>query len=304
MTTNDAAAIEPRLRLRETDGPEQRTPARRRAERRARNPRLYEALQPAFVVSALVVVAVVVAAFLPGVFSADSPYQTHVTAKFLAPSLDHPLGTDSLGRDQYARFVHGTANTLIASLLAVGIGFVFSAVLGIAAGYFRGWVDEIVSRVVDVFLAVPGLLVSLLIVTALGFGRVNIAVAVGIGSIAYFTRILRSEVLKARESDFIAAAQVNGLPWWKVLIRHVFPHTIGPIVALVPLAFGEAILAVSALSFLGFGVQPPEPEWGALVSDGRNFLQTAPWLAVLPGVVIAIVVLSANRVSKYFERTL
>lgn len=263
-----------------------------------------ELMQPSLVLSVLLLTSVVLAAFLPGLFTGQDPYVTDVTDKFAAPSAQHLFGTDGLGRDQFSRFVHGTANTLIASLVAVLIGFSVSSVLGVLAGYFRGLLDETVSRFVDVFLAVPGMLISLLIVTALGFGTIEIAIAVGVGSIAGFTRILRAEVLRVREADFVTAATVNGLPWYRTLSRHVLPHALGPIIALIPLQFGEAVLLISSLSFLGFGVQPPEPEWGVIVADGRTYLSTAPWLALIPGVVIALVVLSANRVGKFVERAL
>jgi peptide/nickel transport system permease protein len=269
-------------------------PARPRTSRRGGALRR-ELLQPSLLFAALLLGAVILAAFVPGAFTGQDPYATDVTGKFAAPSAQHLFGTDGLGRDQFSRFVHGTANTLIASLVAVLIGFSVSSVLGVLAGYFRGVLDETVSRFVDVFLAVPGMLISL---------PIEIAIAVGVGSIAGFTRILRAEVLRVREADFVTAATVNGLPWYRTLFRHVLPHALGPIIALIPLQFGEAVLLISSLSFLGFGVQPPEPEWGVIVADGRTYLSTAPWLALIPGVVIALVVLSANRLSKFVERAL
>jgi peptide/nickel transport system permease protein len=267
----------------------------RRPRSRWASPVVRELLQPTFLLSVLLLGAVILAAFVPSLLTHQDPYATDVVDMF---------GTDGLGRDQFSRFIHGTSNTLIASLVAVLIGFTVSSVLGVLAGFFRGFLDEAVSRFVDVFLAVPGMLVSLLIVTALGFGTIEIAIAVGIGSIATFTRILRAEVFTVRERDFVTAAGVNGLPWYSILIRHVLPHALGPIIALIPLQFGESVLLISSLSFLGFGVQPPEPEWGVIVADGRTYLSTAPWLALIPGICIALVVLSANRVSKFVERAL
>ncbi|ALJ18666.1 hypothetical protein AOA12_01545 [Microbacterium sp. No. 7] len=261
-----------------------------------------QAIQPTFVVSALLLLAVIAAGFWPALFTAVDPYATDLVGKLQPPSAEHVLGTDNLGRDQFSRLVHGTSNTLIASLLAVVLGLSVSAVLGVLAGYLGGWVDEVIGRFVDVFLALPGLLVSLMIVTALGYGTLNIAIAVGLGSVAAFTRILRAEVLRVRESDFVTAARLSGLRWWSILPRHVFPHSIVPVVALIALQFGEALLSISALSFLGFGVQPPEPEWGLLVSEGRTYLSTAWWLAILPGVFIVLVVLAANRVSTFISR--
>ncbi|MGP9538332.1 ABC transporter permease [Brachybacterium sp. AOP43-C2-M15] len=291
---------------------EEHAPPAARGRARAVRPRrerhdstlLRELRQPTLVLATVLMGAVILAAFVPGLFTGHDPYRTDVLDKFAAPSTAHWFGTDGLGRDQFSRFVHGTANTLVASLVAVLIGVTVSSVLGVLAGYFRGLLDETVSRLVDVFLAVPGMLVSLLLVTALGFGTVEIAIAVGIGSIATFTRILRAEVLRVREADFVTASVLNGLPWYKTLGRHVLPHALGPIIALIPLQFGEAVLLISALSFLGFGVQPPEPEWGVIVADGRTYLSTAPWLALIPGVLIALVVLSANRIGTFLGRAL
>ena len=277
------------------------TPGVRKQLRRRSN-WIAQARQPSFVLSVLLLVSVILAGFWPWLFTGLDPYASDVANKLAAPSFEHLLGTDNLGRDQFARLVYGTSNTLIASLLAVLIGLGVSAVLGILAGYLGGWVDEVVGRFVDIFLAVPGLLISLMIVTTLGYGTINIALAVGIGSVAAFTRILRAEVLRVRESDFVTAARLSGLRWWQVLARHVFPHAITPVVALIALQFGEALLSISALSFLGYGVQPPEPEWGALVSEGRTYLSSAWWLAILPGVFVVLVVLSANRVSKFIEK--
>ncbi|UVY84160.1 ABC transporter permease [Brachybacterium sp. NBEC-018] len=275
----------------------------------ARRPRADPTLRrelrsPSLLAALALLVAILLAAISPGLFTSHDPYTTDVLHKFGAPSAAHWFGTDGLGRDQFSRFVHGTANTLVASIVAVLIGVGVSAVLGVLAGYFRGVLDEGVSRLVDIFLAVPGMLVSLLLVTALGFGTAQIAIAVGVGSIASFTRILRSEVLEVSGRDFVTASRVNGLPWRRTLTRHVLPHSLGPILALVPLQFGESVLLISSLSFLGFGVQPPEPEWGVIVADGRTYLSTAPWLALIPGALIALVVLSANRLGVFLGRTL
>ncbi|MFC9876119.1 ABC transporter permease [Nocardia salmonicida] len=271
--------------------------------RRARKSGLLaQALQPSLVLAVLILLIVILWAVLPQVFTSGDPYTRDLANKLAAPSLEHPFGTDSLGRDLFTRFVHGTRTTLLAALIALAIGLGVSSVIGLLAGYLGGAVDEVVGRVIDVFLAVPGLLIALMLVTGLGFGIVNIAVAVGVSSIAMFTRVLRAEVLRVRQSDFVTAAVHSGLRWYTVVRKHVLPHAIGPVVALTALEFGAALLAISALSFLGFGAQPPTPEWGALVSDGRNYLAYAWWLTTLPGLAIVLVVLSANRVSKFVER--
>jgi peptide/nickel transport system permease protein len=157
-------------------------------------------------------------------------------------------------------------------------------------------------RLVDVLLAVPGLLLAMTVVTALGFGTINVAIAVGISSVAAFARVMRAEVLRVRSSTYVEAAFAGGDSWVWVLARHVLPNSWGPVAALVSLEFGTAVLAVSALSFLGYGVVPPDPEWGSLISDGRSYLATAWWMTTLPGLVVVAVVLSANRIGRGIDR--
>jgi peptide/nickel transport system permease protein len=159
----------------------------------------------------------------------------------------------------------------------------------------------VVMRVVDVLLAVPAILLSLALVTALGFGTTHVAIAVGVSRIADFARLMRSEVLRVRSGVYVEAARVSGVRASGVLARHVLPNAFGPVLVLATLSFGTAVLEVSALSFLGFGAVPPTPEWGALVAGGRNFLAGAWWITTFPGLTIAAVVLSANRISRALE---
>ncbi|MFD6213875.1 ABC transporter permease [Nocardia salmonicida] len=190
--------------------------------RRARKSGLLaQALQPSLVLAVLILLIVILWAVLPQVFTSGDPYTRDLANKLAAPSLEHPFGTDSLGRDLFTRFVHGTRTTLLAALIALAIGLGVSSVIGLLAGYLGGAVDEVVGRVIDVFLAVPGLLIALMLVTGLGFGIVNIAVAVGVSSIAMFTRVLRAEVLRVRQSDFVTAAVHSGLRWYTVVRKHV-----------------------------------------------------------------------------------
>src|SRR5699024_2446407 len=164
-----------------------------------------------------------------------------------------------------------------------------------------GWVDQTVMRVVDVLLAIPALLLSLALISALGFGSTNVAIAVAIGSIATFARLARSHSLRVCHAASVEAARPMGSRWYRTLIRHVVPNSIGPIIALAVLEFGTAILSVSALSFLGYGAPRPAPEWGSLVSEGRNYLAAAGWLTTLHGLIIAATVLSVNRVARIFS---
>jgi peptide/nickel transport system permease protein len=178
---------------------------------------------------------------------------------------------------------------------------VVGALAGLVAGFVRGWVDDAIMRLVDVLLAIPALLLSLALITALGYGTVNVAVAVGASTIGRFARVMRSEVLRIRNTIYVEAARTTGARWYSVLGRHVLPGAVGPVLVLATLEFGVAILAVSSLSFLGYGAPPPAPEWGALIADGRNYLATSWWLTTLPGLVIAAAVLATNRVARALD---
>jgi peptide/nickel transport system permease protein len=170
--------------------------------------------------------------------------------------------------------------------------------IGLLAGSIGRWVDDVLMRLMDVLLAVPMLLISLAIINALGFGMVNIAIAVGIGSVAGFARVTRSQVLKIRSAAYVEATLFAGVSRAKVLRRHIIPNALGPVIVLATLELGWAILSVSALSFLGFGPPPPTPEWGGLVAAGRDYMTAAWWLTALPGLVILVTVLAANRVAQ------
>lgn len=254
--------------------------------------------QPGLLISFAVIALVVAWAFLPELFTNLDPVNGVPSDKLSPPSAEHWFGTDNLGRDTYTRVVHGAGLTLQATLVAVFVGIVVGAGIGLIAGFVRGRVEDWLMRIVEVMLAVPGLLLSLAVVTALGFGTINVAIAVGIAS---FARVMRSETLKISALPYIEASKASGSHWSYTLFAHVLPNAKGPVLALTALEFGTAILSVSALSFLGFGAQPPTPEWGALVSDGRDYLASAWWMTTFPGLVIAAVVLSANRIARFLE---
>jgi peptide/nickel transport system permease protein len=265
---------------------------RRTAQQSGRNPGL--------VLAILVLGTVLLWAAAPGVFTSWPPDTGVPTDRLKPPSATHWFGTDSLGRDLYSRVVHGSATSLAATAVAVAVGLVAGSALGLLAGTARGWVDDAIMRVMDVLLAIPSLLLSLALITVLGFGTVNIAVAVGVASIANFARIMRSEALRVGTAVYVEAARSSGVRWHSILLRHVLPNAAGPVLALSALEFGMAVLSISSLSFLGFGAPPPASEWGSLVAGGRDYLAAAWWLVTLPGLVIAAVVLSANRGSQAF----
>jgi peptide/nickel transport system permease protein len=257
--------------------------------------------RPTLTIAVVWLALVVLAALVPGALTHHDPLAADPAARLTSPDAAHWFGTDQLGRDLYTRVVHGTALTLQAAVLAIVIGLVGGSLVGLVAGFVGGVVDAVLMRVADVLLAIPSLLLSLTIVTVLGFGTVNVAVAVGVASIATIARIMRSEVVRVRTAQYVEAAAANGNRWWRVLLVHVLPNAAGPVLVLAALEFGTAILAVSSLSFLGYGAQPPQPEWGSLVATGRDFIATSWWLTTIPGLVIAVTVLAGNRLARALD---
>ncbi|MCQ8833706.1 ABC transporter permease [Streptomyces malaysiensis] len=257
--------------------------------------------RPGLVAAVAVLALALLAAFFPGLFTGRDPLSGVPAERLRGPSLHHLFGTDQLGRDLFSRVVHGAALSLKATSLAVAVGLVAGSALGLAAGYVGGLLDDALMRIADVLLAIPSLLLSLALVTALGFGTVKVAVAVGVTSVAGFARIMRAEVLRVREATYVEAARSSGSRPLAVLLRHVLPNASGPVLVYAAVEFGTVVLAVSALSFLGYGAEPPAPEWGSLVSGGRDYLATAWWLTTLPGLTIAATVLAAGRVSRALD---
>jgi peptide/nickel transport system permease protein len=259
---------------------------------------------PVTLLFAWTVVFIVLAwAALPELFTGYSGTEGVPGEQLRAPSAEHVLGTDGLGRDVYARIVYGSRHSLSGAFVAVTVGLLFGTLLGLIAGARGGWIDAVIMRLMDSMLAVPSLLLSLSIIVLLGFGTINVAIAVGAVSVARFARLARSEVVRVRRSEYVEAAFGSGGTFWAVLYRHVLPNSLTSVIALAALQFGSAILAISTLGFLGYGAPPPTPEWGLLIAEGRNYLSRAWWLTAAPGIVVVLVVLSADRISKALGRT-
>jgi peptide/nickel transport system permease protein len=257
--------------------------------------------RPGLILAVGWVLLVILSALFPQLFTHFDPYATAPADKLLGPSGTHFFGTDELGRDLYTRVLYGSTLTIKATLGAVSLAAVAGLAFGVLAGFFGGWVDALLMRLIDVLLAIPRLLLALTIVTALGFGTLPVAIAVGVAIVPHFARITRAEVLRVTGLPYIEAARTSGAPWLRVLVRHILPNSSGPVLALAVLDLGVAILAISALSFLGFGAAPPAAEWGTLISSGRNYLITSPWLSLLPGLFVGLVVFSLNHISKSIE---
>ncbi|MFD7023626.1 ABC transporter permease [Promicromonospora sukumoe] len=258
--------------------------------------------RPAALVALAVVTLILAWALVPGLFTGQDPITGVPADKLQAPGAAHWFGTDHLGRDLFARTVHGTSLSVRAALLAIGVALVAGSGIGMLAGFLGGPVDDALMRATDVLLAIPGLLLSLAVVTALGFGTVKVAIAVGIASVATFARVMRSQVLRVRHATYVEAARLAGASRGAVLLRHVLPNAAGPVLALAAVELGAVILAVSALSFLGYGATPPTPEWGSLVAEGRDYLAVAWWYSTLPGLVIALFVLAVGVLGRALTR--
>ena len=269
------------------------------AAARKRVPALqYRDIQPGVWLAWGVIAVAVLAALAPGLLTQYSPIDGIAGAQRLAPQAGHWLGTDQLGRDVYARIVYGASHSLSAALAAVAMGLFVGTAIGVVAGAFAGRVESVLMRFVDVLLSIPSLLLSLTVIILLGFGTVNAAIAVGVASIASFARLARGEVVRIRHADYVEAAYGSGGTFWTVLWRHILPNSLTAVLAFATLQFGQAILALSTLSFLGYGTPPPIPEWGLLIAEGRNYLSTAWWLTTFPGIVVIAVVLATNRISQ------
>ncbi|MCK9896242.1 ABC transporter permease [Frankia sp. AgB32] len=255
-----------------------------------------------------VLLLVVVAALAPNLFSGRSPTDTVSVDALRGPSGAHWFGTDQLGRDVFTRVVHGAGRSLSIGLGATALGIAGGALLGLAAALGGRLADTVLMRLADVLLALPPLLLALLAMTVLGNGALNLTLAVAISNVPGYARVVRSEALVVRRSGYVEAAVGLGLRSRLLIGRHILPNTLGPLLVVATLGFGTTLIAVSGLSFLGFGTEPPNPEWGLMLSEGRNYLSTAWWAGVFPGAAITATVIAVNVVgraaqARYTRRT-
>jgi ABC-type dipeptide/oligopeptide/nickel transport system permease subunit len=212
------------------------------------------------------------------------------------PSVSHPFGTDHLGRDILSRILHGARISLFIGVMGVALGLIVGVPLGLVSGYFGGWVDIIVQRIADVMLAFPAILLALSLVAVLGVGLQNVIIAVGISVVPIFIRLARGSVLSIREQTYVEAARALGGTDLRIIRSHVLPNSLAPLIVQATLSVGITILIAAGLGFLGLGVQPPTPEWGSMLGEGRQYIFNASYMATFPGVAIAISVLAFNLV--------
>jgi peptide/nickel transport system permease protein len=243
---------------------------------------------------AVVVALVITLALLAPLFSPYDPLKQDVNGLLAPPGPLHVLGTDNTGRDIFSRVLWGTRVSLVAGLVSVAIAVVVGCAIGLAAGYWGGRLDGVLMRLIDTVLSFPALVLALALGAVLGAGLGGVLIALGVVYTPTFARLMRGQVLTIRTREYVQAARVLGGPDWWILLRHILPNSATPIVVQTSLSIGFAILAEASLSFLGLGVQPPEPSWGSMINAGRGYLQQAPWMVFGPGAALFVTVLGLN----------
>ena len=248
------------------------------------------------VLGAIFLIALTIAALIsPFIFD----YQTDVIGqnlplKLRPPGLEHWFGTDEYGRDLFARVMYGSRYSLAIGIGSVGVGLIIGSVLGSLAGFYGGWWDSIIMRGIDIFYSIPNILKAVVIVSMLGTSTVNLIIALAISCATNFARIVRASVMTVRDLEYVESSYAMGLPTWKIILKHILPNCLSPIIVQTTLLIGATIISASSLSFLGIGVPAPAPEWGALLSAGRSHIRDASYMCVIPGLAILFTVLALN----------
>jgi peptide/nickel transport system permease protein len=250
-----------------------------------RNPRLWFGI--------ILLLFIIAAVFAPFV-SPYPPLLYHPALSAQGPTLAHPLGTDGLGRDQLSRVIYGTRISLSVGVLSILVGGLFGTLLGLIGAYFKGWVDQLITMIIDTLLAFPSLILALAIVTALGPSITNVTIALAIVRIPIYARLARGQTLQVAIQDYVAAAVANGSRTRKILFRHILPNIFSPLLVQATISISFAILDEATLSFLGLGAQPPTPDWGSMINDAQVYLNSDPWMMFGPAIAIILIVLSLN----------
>ena len=249
---------------------------------------------PVAMAGGAVSILLILVAFAAPYIAPYDPVHQDLANSLAGPSMTHLAGTDVHGRDIFSRIIYGTRISLRIGFLGMLLGCVVGVILGLVAGYYGGWWDTVIMRLMDVQMAFPGLLVAICIIAIIGPGLENVILAVGIFSVPLFARVTRGQILSLKEQEFIVAARMMGAQDGRIMLSHLLPNAVAPLLVLCTLRIATAILTAASLSFLGLGAQPPIPEWGAMLSDGRAYLSIAPHVATTPGLAILITVLAFN----------
>lgn len=247
-------------------------------------------------VSLVILIIITAAGLFAPLIATHDPTSQSLMQRLASPSSEHWLGTDELGRDEFSRLVYGARISLLIALLGTAGGVIIGTIVGLISGFFGGWVDTLLMRIIDVMYAFPGILLAILIVAVMGPGVFNVVVALTVWGIPTLSRIVRSSVLALKSQDFIEAARAMGAGRGRIMFRHLLPNSLAPIIVYATLNVAGALLTTAGLGFLGVGVQPPTPEWGAMLSVGRGYLRNAPHLMIVPGALIFLTVMSLNLI--------
>jgi len=239
----------------------------------------------------LLILATTLASFI---YDYDKDIISMSKDRFLAPCKEHIFGTDNMGRDIFARVLYGAKYSLFISFGATALGLVVGLFFGAIAGYYGGFIDNLIMRATDIFYSIPYIMLAVVVVSLLGTSMVNLLIAMALGSFAGFARIARASIMTVRDQEYIEAGRAIGLPTWKIILKHILPNCLSPIIVQVTLRVGSNIISASSLSFLGVGISPPTPEWGAMLSDGRSYIRSSGWMCLFPGLAIMFTVLALN----------
>lgn len=257
--------------------------------------------QPGLVVAALFLAVVAVATIWPGLIAAADPIAADPLQAQLPPSWQYWFGTDHLGRDVFSRVVHGARYSILIGVSAVAFAATIGSVLGLLAGLSRGLVDEIITRFLDVVSAFPDLLLALVLISFTGPGTTNLIFALGVAFVPRFARVVRAQTFVIARSGYVEQARTFGLSRTVLVLRHVLPHAVAQVPILATIGLGTAIIGAAGLSFLGMGPQPPAPEWGSMLAEGRNYLRVAWWIGVWPGLAITLTVIAISVVGRRWQ---
>jgi len=257
-----------------------------------------------FLLGMVIVTVIVASCVLAPFLTPYDPYAHDLSSALQPPSAQHALGTDQQGRDLLSRILYGGRLTLWMALAAVSAAFLIGSIIGVIGGYFGGWIDNLIMRGMDVLLAFPSLLLAIAIVATVGFGRNNIILAVAVYSVPQFARVARSATISVVRNEYVTAAVAMGESHLGIMLRHVVPNALAPIVVQLTFRMASAILTAASLSFLGLGIQPPHPEWGAILTDGREYLLHAPHVSTFPGIAIFLTIMGLNLMGDGLRDTL
>ena len=239
----------------------------------------------------LLVLATIVASFI---FDYDKDIIAMTKDRFLPPSWEHPFGTDNMGRDIFKRVLYGAKYSLVLSFGATALGLAVGLFFGAIAGYYGGAVDNIIMRFTDIFYSIPYIMLAVVVGSLLGTSMASLLIAMALGSFAGFARIARASIMTVRDMEYVESGYAIGLPTWKIILKHIIPNCLSPIIVQTTLRVGSNIISASSLSFLGVGITPPTPEWGAMLSDGRSYIRSSGWMCLFPGLAIMFTVLALN----------